>query len=85
MMFNPYHAEFLKWNNPPSIFGTVHYHFQGYQGQNVKLVSQQYRACLDYMDVLAGLALYCWQRLTTFDSRRIRVKDVHLEMNRGMF
>ena len=25
---NPYHAEFLKWNNPPSIFGTVHYHFR---------------------------------------------------------
>ena len=25
--FNPYHAEFLKWNNPPSIFGTFHYHF----------------------------------------------------------
>ena len=21
-------AEFLKWNNPPSIFGTVHYHFR---------------------------------------------------------
>ena len=24
---NPYHAEFLKWNNPSSIFGTVHYQF----------------------------------------------------------
>ena len=23
---NPYHAEFLKWNNPSSIFGTFHYH-----------------------------------------------------------
>ena len=22
-----YHAEFLKWNNPPYIFGTLHYHF----------------------------------------------------------
>ena len=22
---NPLLAEFLKWNNPPSIFGTVHY------------------------------------------------------------
>ena len=25
---NPYHAEFHKWKNPPSIFGTFHYHFQ---------------------------------------------------------
>ena len=27
---NPYHAELNKWNNPPSIFGTVHFHFKGY-------------------------------------------------------
>ena len=26
--FNPYHVEFLKWNSPPYIFGTVHYHFR---------------------------------------------------------
>ena len=25
---NPYHAKFLKWNNPPSILGTVHNHFR---------------------------------------------------------
>ena len=24
---NPYHDGFLKWNNPPYIFGTFHYHF----------------------------------------------------------
>ena len=24
---NPYHAEFLKWNNPPTINGTFHCHF----------------------------------------------------------
>ena len=24
---NPYHDEFLKWNNQPYIFGTFHYHF----------------------------------------------------------
>ena len=24
---NPEPAEFLKWNNPPSIFGTVHDNF----------------------------------------------------------
>ena len=32
---NPFHAEFLKWNNQPSIFGTIHYHFQGYQDENL--------------------------------------------------
>ena len=26
--FNPYHAEFHKWKNPPSNFGTIHYHFR---------------------------------------------------------
>ena len=25
---NPYPAEFLKWNNPLSMFGTVDYHFR---------------------------------------------------------
>ena len=40
--FNPYHAEFLKWNNPSSIYRTFHYHFKGYQDENLKLVSQQY-------------------------------------------
>ena len=25
---DPYHAEFIKWNNPPYNFGTVHYHFK---------------------------------------------------------
>ena len=24
---NPYPAEFLEWNNPHSISGTLHYHF----------------------------------------------------------
>ena len=35
-MVNP-EPEFLIWNNPPSIFGTVHYQFQGYQSENIKL------------------------------------------------
>ena len=26
-LFNPFHAEILKWNNPPPIYGTFHYHF----------------------------------------------------------
>ena len=34
----------LKWKNPLSICGTVHYHFWGYQDENLKLVIQQYRA-----------------------------------------
>ena len=36
--------------------------------------SQQYRTWSDCMDVHAGLALYCWQRLITFGVGRIRVK-----------
>ena len=27
LIVNPYHAEFLKWNNPASICGTFYYHF----------------------------------------------------------
>ena len=42
-----------------------------------KLVSQQYRACSDYTDVQAGLALiYWWQRLPTFGVDRIRVNKM---------
>ena len=66
--------KFFKWNNPPSIFGTVHYHFYGYQDENLKLVSQQYRAWTDCTDVQAGLALYWWQTLIIFSPSRIRVK-----------
>ena len=27
IIINPYPAEFLKWNNLPSLFGTIHHHF----------------------------------------------------------
>ena len=57
----PYPAEFLKWSSPPSSFGTVQYHFQRCQDENLQLVSQQYRAWSDCTDVQAGLALYWWQ------------------------
>ena len=30
---NPFHTEFPKWINKSSIFGTVHYRFQGYQDE----------------------------------------------------
>ena len=63
--FNLYHADCLKWNNPPSIFDTVHYQ---------KLVSHQYIAWSDCADVQAGLALYWWQMLIIFGVGRIRVK-----------
>ena len=35
---NPDHAEFLKWNNPPSIFKTVHYHLRDIKVKTWKLV-----------------------------------------------
>ena len=53
----------FKWNNPTFIFGTPHYHFQGYQ--DWKLVSQQYRAWSDCTEVQVGLELYLWQRQIT--------------------
>ena len=54
---NHYHAKFLKLNNPPHIFGTILLSFYGYQDENFKLVSQQYRAWSDCTDVQADLAL----------------------------
>ena len=37
------------------------------------MVSQHYRAWSDCRDVQSGLAQYCWQRLISFGSSRIRV------------
>ena len=39
IFINPYHAEFLKWNNPTSIFGTLHYHFR-----DIKMKTQSWSA-----------------------------------------
>ena len=75
---NPYPTEFLKWNNPLSNFGTVHYHFQGYEVDNLKMVSQLYRAWSDCTDEQAGLTLYLWERLITFSFYRIRVRSYFL-------
>ena len=61
-------------------FGTVYYHFQGHQDENLKMVSQQYRAWLDCTDVQAGLALYWWESLITFGVGRIRVKYTELSI-----
>ena len=41
----------------------------------MKMVSQQYRAWSECMEVQAVLALYWWQRLITFSVGRIRVKN----------
>ena len=72
-VLNSYHAEFLKWNNPSSTFGTIHYHFRDIKMKTWVLVSQQYMALSDCTNVQADLALYCWQRLI-FGVCRIRVK-----------
>ena len=74
LLINPYHAEFLKRNNPPYLFGTFHYHLQGYQDENLKLASQQYRPWSDCTDVQPGLALYWWQKLIIFGVGKIRIK-----------
>ena len=66
MHVNPYHAEFLEWNNQPYIFGTFRFHFWECQNGRLKLVSQQCRAWADFTDVQAGLALCCWQGLIAF-------------------
>ena len=34
---NIWNAEFLIWNNPPSVFETFHYRFQEYQDENLKV------------------------------------------------
>ena len=64
-LLNPYHAEFLEWNNAPYIFGTVHYHFKEYQGENLKVCQPTI--------VQSDQALYWWQRLIAFGVGRIRV------------
>ena len=52
----------------------------GIHDENLKLVSQQYRALPDCMDVQAGLALYWWQRLITLSSSRVRVNEKRVSM-----
>ena len=66
---------FLKWNNPTSIFGDVQYNFRDIKMRTEKFVSQQYRGWLDCTDVQAGLTLYWWHRLITFGCSRIRVNN----------
>ena len=67
LLINYYQPKFLKWNNPPYIYLELSiYHFRDIKMSIWKLVSHQYRAWSDCIDVQAGLALYWWQRLITF-------------------
>ena len=50
-----------------TFFGTAHYHLKGYQDDNLKLVSQQYRACR-----LHGCAL----TLTLLELGRLQIRAV---------
>ena len=68
--------KFLKWNNPPSIFGTVHYHFR-----DIKTKTQSWSA----NSIEPGLALNCWQRLITFGVGRIRVKGYFIIVSLNLF
>ena len=65
---------FIKWTCPTYVFGTIHYQFWGYQDENFKIGSQQYRDWSDCTDVEAGLALYWWQKLMTMGSSRVSVQ-----------
>ena len=49
-----------------------------YHDETLKLVSQQYRAWLDCMDVHAGLTLCWWQRVISFGSSRLMVKIINI-------
>jgi hypothetical protein len=58
------------------ILGTVHYQLWGYQNENLKFRSGSIIEFgqAERKAVQAGLALYWWQRLITFDSSRLWVK-----------
>ena len=56
--------KFLKWNNVPSIFLKCPLSFLGIsRWLNFKLVSQQYRAWSDCMDMQAGLTIQLAKRV----------------------
>jgi hypothetical protein len=58
MHFNTLPTDFLKWI---CLGLTIRSIFLGYQNENLKLISQQYRAWSDCIDVQGSLALYWWQ------------------------
>lgn len=60
-------------------FGKVHCQVQGYQGENVKLNGQQYKASTDRAAALAGLTLYHWQSPFIVALSAVRVK--HLQFS----
>ena len=66
-VINTYHAEFLKWNNPPFIYGTFHYHFSGYQDENLVGIEPAQTE-----QILVGKAII------TFGVGRIGVKNTQM-------
>ena len=66
-------AEFLKWNNPLSNSLELPVIILGISRENLKLVSHQYKAWSDSKEAQNILALYWWQRLTTFGPNKILV------------
>ena len=58
-------------NNPPSIFGTVHYHSRGIKMRTWKLVSQQYKA---WSDCAGWPGFRLVAKANQFGSSRIRIK-----------
>ena len=61
-------AEFLKWSNPPSIFGTVHYHFR-----DIEMRTWSWSDTI----IEPGQTARMWQRLVTFVSSCISVNYVN--------
>ena len=54
--FNPYYAEYFKWNIPPYIFGTVYYHFMDIEMRTWIWLANSI-VWSDCTDVQAGLFL----------------------------
>ena len=49
-IYSPYHAEFLKWNKPSNIFGTVHYHFRDIKMKRLFLLTRLTSINIEYDD-----------------------------------
>ena len=69
---NLYPAEFLKWNNPTSIYGTTHYYFR-----DTKMRIWSWSDTSIEPGQTARTCQLSWQRLITSSSRRIRVISVY--------
>ena len=66
MKLNPLPAELLKWNNPPSSFETLHYHF---------FRISRWSANSEEPGQTAGMCRLAWLCLITLGSSRIKVNS----------